>query len=335
MAGAGGDIIDLPRIDFSRKHQSLHMRLAVTTGSARHDYAVPVLVWGQGSGPGTLVMAGQHGNEYQGVLILQRVLQRLGDRLSGNLVIIPTANPSALVAATRASPHDGLDLNRSFPGRLDGSHSEQIAHAISPAILPHVDAILDIHSGGYSTAIVPSVMMHDLPDKAQFGRMVEASRGFDVPWRVIIDETHKPGMFDSVAEDQGKLFYCPELGGGSLSREVIDGGTRLVETFLATFGHLPGGRPAAAPSPLMLVPDQQHWSRATGDGVFSPMVALGDTVEQGAVVGELISLEDPTAPAVTVSAPRTGLVYMVKVGGRVRAGDSLVVVAVKGDEAGL
>jgi N-alpha-acetyl-L-2,4-diaminobutyrate deacetylase len=335
VAGADGGIVELPRIDFSQKRQALSLRLAVTIGNERREYAVPVLVWGQGRGPGTLVMAGQHGNEYQGVLILQRIFERLGRQLIGNLVIMPTANPSAQAAATRASPHDGRDLNRSFPGRPDGSHSEQIAHAISTAILPHVDAILDIHSGGYSTAIVPSVMMHDLPDKAQFRRMVEASRGFDVPWRVIIDETHKPGMFDSLAEDQGKLFYCPELGGGSLSREVIDGGTRLVETFLATFGHLPGGRPAAAPSPLMRVPDQQHWTRATSDGVFSPMVALGDPVEQGAAVGELISLDDPTAPAITVSAPRTGLVYMVKVGGRVRAGDSLVVVAVEGDEAGL
>jgi N-alpha-acetyl-L-2,4-diaminobutyrate deacetylase len=335
VASIGGGIIDLPRIDFSRKRQSLRMRFDVAGGGERRDYAVPVLVWGQGSGPGTLVMAGQHGNEYQGILILQRILQRLADRLVGNLVIIPAANPSALASATRASPHDGLDLNRSFPGRADGSHSEQIAHAISTAILPHVDAILDIHSGGYGTAIVPSVMMHDLPDKAQFGRMLEASRGFAVPWRVIIDETHKPGMFDSLAESQGKLFYCPELGGGGLSREEIDGGTRLVETFLASFGHLPGGAPAAAASPLMLVPDQQHWSRATGDGVFDPLIVPGDAVVQGQKVGALISLDDPTAPATAVHAPRTGVVYMVKVGGRARVGDSLVVVATAGDEAGL
>jgi N-alpha-acetyl-L-2,4-diaminobutyrate deacetylase len=335
MVRSDSGIIDLPRIDFGQKRQSLHMRFAVTIGGERREHSVPVLVWGQGSGPGTLVMAGQHGNEYQGVLILQRILQRLGDRLAGNLVVIPTANPSALAAATRASPHDGLDLNRSFPGRADGSHSEQIAHAISTAVLPHVDAILDIHSGGYSTAIMPSVMMHDLPDKMQFGRMVAASRGFEVPWRVIIDETHKPGMFDSVAESQGKLFFCPELGGGSLSRDVIDGGTRLVETFLATFGHLPGLAPAAVPSPLMHVPDQEHWTRATQDGVFSPLVAPGHSVVQGQLVGELIRLDDPTGPAVAVPAPRTGAVYMVKVGGRARVGDSLIVVAAVGEEGRL
>lgn len=327
MARTLSTIAALPQIDFSLPRQILQMRFAVDAGGTRHDYAVPVHVWGGGEGPGTLVMAGQHGNEYQGVLILQRVLQRLDGRLSGNVVVMPGVNPSALAAATRTSPHDGLDLNRAFPGRADGSHTEQIAHAISTVVLPHVDAILDIHSGGYNSAFVPSVMMHDLPDRAQFMRMIQASQGFEVPLRVVIDETHKPGMLDTLAETQGKLFYCPELGGGSLSREVIDGGVLLVESFLASFGHLRDVPAPTRPAPLLHVPDQDHWIKVSADGVFSPMVMPGEAAAEGQVIGEIVSLADISAPAIAVRAPRAGSVYTVKVGGRVRPGDSVGVIA--------
>lgn len=326
MSEATGEILELPRIDFARRRAVDAIRLAVTHEGARREARLPVLSWGGGRGPGTLVIAGQHGNEYQGVIILQRIIERLGGALAGNLIIVPAVNPSALRAATRTSPHDGLDLNRSFPGAVDGSPTRQIAHAISTALLPHVEVVLDIHSGGYGSAFIPGVMMHYLAERDQFRRMVSASRKFDLPVRVLIDESQKIGMFDTLVETQGKLFYCPELGGGMLTPEVLEVGYRFVESFLAAFGHLDRAPPARPPR-LLEVPDQDHWIKCDADGVFAPLVMPGRTVKAGQPLGTVMSLEDPSAPARAIPSPYDGVVYIVKVGGRVLPDQSIAVVA--------
>ncbi len=68
------------------------------------------------------------------------------------------------------------------------------------------------------------------------------------------------------------------MGGGSLSREVIDGGVLLVESFLASFGHLRDVPAPTRPAPLLHVPDQDHWIKVSADGVFSPMVMPGECI---------------------------------------------------------
>ena len=73
-----------------------------------------------GAAPGkTLVVtAGVHGCEYVGIQALRRLAADLDPaRLSGNVILLPLANPSAFYAgAKQVVPEDGVNLNRAFPG---------------------------------------------------------------------------------------------------------------------------------------------------------------------------------------------------------------------------
>src|SRR5215831_13913628 len=57
--------------------------------------------------PRALLIAGVHGDEYEGVAALQNVVKEINpDRLRGTLTIVPVANPQAFYAGTRRNPVD-------------------------------------------------------------------------------------------------------------------------------------------------------------------------------------------------------------------------------------
>jgi predicted deacylase len=94
-------------------------------------------------------VGGNHGDEYEGPVALLNLARELEpESVSGRIVIIPALNYPAVEAGTRLSPIDGRNMNRTFPGRWDGSVTEMIAHFVQNEILPGVDAVIDMHSGG-------------------------------------------------------------------------------------------------------------------------------------------------------------------------------------------
>lgn len=66
-------------------------------------------------GPAVLVVGGTHGDEGSGVAAA-KLLASGPAPISGTLVVLPEANPTAVAAGARCGP-DGLDLNRIYPGR--------------------------------------------------------------------------------------------------------------------------------------------------------------------------------------------------------------------------
>ena len=92
---------------------------------------MPVCVIRNGDGPSVLLMAGTHGDEYEGELSLARLIRRLDPaRMKGRVTILPMTNAPAVMAAKRCSPLDGGNLNRAFPGDPNG-HADQPAGIFS------------------------------------------------------------------------------------------------------------------------------------------------------------------------------------------------------------
>src|SRR5215469_7538715 len=83
-------------------------------------------------GPTLAVVAAMHGTEYASVAALGRLIQGVNpERVSGALVLVPVANQLAFETRTMyVSPPDGKNLNRTFPGRADGTYTEVLADLI-------------------------------------------------------------------------------------------------------------------------------------------------------------------------------------------------------------
>lgn len=112
---------------------------------------VPIVSIRNGSGPVVLVMAGNHGDEYEGQIVVSRIVREIdAPHVRGQLIFLPMANFPAADAGTRVSPIDGGNLNRSFPGDPAGAPTAVIADYIEHTLLPRVQYLIDLHSGGSS-----------------------------------------------------------------------------------------------------------------------------------------------------------------------------------------
>src|SRR5690606_37907787 len=89
--------------------------------SPYYQVKVPVIRIRNGDGPSLLLMAGNHGDEYEGEISLLRLSRLLEPgAMRGSVTIAPFANSPAVMAARRRSPLDEGNLNRAFPGDANG-----------------------------------------------------------------------------------------------------------------------------------------------------------------------------------------------------------------------
>ena len=175
----------------------------------------PIAVVKQGRGPTALLTGANHGDEYEGPIALFNLANELDlAQVTGRIIIVPAMNYPAFRAATRISPIDKGNLNRVFPGRPDGTVTEKIADYFQRHLLPLADYVLDIHSGGKTLQFVPFAAAHVLPDKVQQAKCVAAMKAFNAPYGMMLLELDSVGMYDSAAEEMGKIFLSTELGGG-------------------------------------------------------------------------------------------------------------------------
>ena len=151
--------------------------------SAWGSVMIPLTVVKNGKGATALLTGANHGDEYEGPLALQELALTLDPAaIAGRVIIVPFMNYPAFRAGLRNSPIDRGNLNRSFPGRPDGTVTEKIADYFTRTLLPEADIVLDIHSGGRTLDFVPFASIHHLPDAALEGRAHAAMMAFSAPF---------------------------------------------------------------------------------------------------------------------------------------------------------
>src|SRR3954466_16145134 len=74
---------------------------------------IPITLVNNGPGPTLLALGGNHGDEYEGPVALMKLARSLQpQQVHGRVIIIPALNIPAVLAGTRLSPIDGVNLNR-------------------------------------------------------------------------------------------------------------------------------------------------------------------------------------------------------------------------------
>jgi hypothetical protein len=138
-----------------------------------------------GARPGkTLLLAGvQHGDEWGEVELFRRVVRDTDPaQMSGNLLVIPVCNATALGTLSRNTQMsaDGPDMNRIWPGRFNWI-SEQIAKTVTREALPIVDALLDFHFGMWGSNLGMTTYGCDYPDEEVNRKTRELAFAFGYP----------------------------------------------------------------------------------------------------------------------------------------------------------
>jgi N-alpha-acetyl-L-2,4-diaminobutyrate deacetylase len=300
--------------------------------SAWGSVLIPITVIRNGAGPTALLVGGNHGDEYEGPIALYDLALTLDPaEVTGRIILLPALNAPAFAAGRRTSPIDGGNLNRAFPGRPDGTVTEKIADYVTRVLLPMADVVLDYHSGGKTLDFLPFCAAHVLPDRpgaaAQEARAFELVRAFGAPFSVRMLEIDAEGMFDTTAEDMGKVFVTTELGGGGTARaETVEIARRGCRNLLIAAGLL-SGTPETAETQWLDMPDATCFVFAEDGGLIRFLVDLGARVEEGQALARVYPHGRTGQVPLDLCARRCGRVVARHVPGLVKPGDCVAVVA--------
>jgi predicted deacylase len=286
------------------------------------------------SAENVICFGGTHGNEYEGQVAVKRLCAGLDpDAVAGRVVLIPQLSESACNANSRVSPLDGVNMNRAFPGKGQGSISYRIAHFVKTRIFPLGRVVIDLHSGGKEGAFPICTSFHPIPDRAQQAETARVARLFDTPFVMIYASTMASGLLTDEAEAEGKVTVGGEFGGGeTISHEGVRHAYEGVLNVLRHYSLLDGDvqkiRPPGAPPPQLVRADQlDYYVPCPRDGVWEPVVDLGAVVNKGDLIGRLHDFSDHGSPAIEVRSGRSGYILMMHLSARPQKGQTLYVAA--------
>ncbi len=305
-----------------------------TNESAYGSLTIPITVLKNGEGPTVSFTGGVHGDEYEGPVTLMKLASSLqAGKIQGRVIIIPSLNLPAVLSGSRCSPMDGLNLNRVFPGQAHGTVTEMIAHYISSEIVPLSNVHFDLHSGGKTLEYIPSIFVpHAEPGKDQ-DTALGAALAFGTDLAITEDDTFPDsGRFLSASFSQaGKMaFACELAGAGRVSPDVVSMAEHGVRNVLKYFGVMEGdtvtremqSRPATR---LVRVHDSRCYVMAPDDGLYEPLVDLGDEIVEGQLIGQVHYPQHHDKPPWQVEAPLDGILICKRPPAKVRRGDNIAI----------
>ena len=289
---------------------------------------IPIAVIANGDGPTVLLTGGNHGDEYQGPLSLLKLANTLDPaEVTGRVIIVPTMNQPAFAAAKRTSPIDDGNLNRMFPGRPDGTHTERIADYFTRVLLPMADAVIDIHDGGSTLEFIPMASSLALDDPELEAMGVAAAEAFRAPFVTKLVELDMLGMWDLVVAEAGLPFVTTEVGGtGSTRPWIVDVVDRGVRNMLRHWGAL-GGQLDGPPSQRIVVPETDPYVVSDTDGLIEWLVELGDPIAAGQPIARVHEPRKLGVEPTEYHATIDGLLAMRHHPGLVKMGDAIAMQA--------
>lgn len=285
--------------------------------------AVHVVV-GSEEGPVLYVQAAVHGDEVNNIEILRQVLSGLNpQQMKGVLIAIPVINGPAFAARQRRNPFDGEDMNRVWPGQINGATSSQMAYNLYQQAIHQAQYVIDLHTAS------SNCLLHVV-----YGAGEEASRklaevfGLEVLLEEEIDQKLKEARFQgklrNVLTARGVPAITPELGGTNCIEPAnVALGVRGVTNVMKHLGMLPGAVVPPEHPQITLRGSHLDYVAATKGGFWVPQVKVGERVSRDEVLGHVYSLATFEV-AETIVAPYHGYVLGMPDSPVINFGDDVV-----------
>jgi predicted deacylase len=296
--------------------------LALEHDSIWGDHLIPLTVF-VGSeardGEGLVAFGSNHGNEYEGPVVLKHLLREISiSDVRGRVILIPVLNPAAFLSGTRESQQeDGVNLNRAFvegagvnPALSGITH--RIAAFVREYIWPRVHIVLDLHSGGDVARFSICSNFHHVEDPQLAEKIEQTARWYGTP-SLMVYQNQTPGLLPSEAERLGKITVGTELGWGrAVNPEGVRYGKQGVRAALINNNLMHGTiepiayHKAGTQRKLEMV-SRDCFTVAPFAGHYEPLVECGTEVRQGQTFGLLHDFDYPDAEPYPCQAALDGV----------------------------
>ncbi len=295
--------------------QDLTLRLPVgSLPSGNRIYIKGHIYRSLNPGPVMLALGGVHGDEINGIEIVRRAVEEeiFKNLQFGSVIAIPLLNIYGFINYSRDVP-DGKDVNRSFPGSLDGSLAARVARSLTKKILPLSDFIIDFHTGGRNHYNYPQVRFTKGDKSSE-----ELARMFGAPF--MLSNAAITHSLRKVAQEAKKPLIVFE-GGENLRYDgfSIDHGLKGMKRVMAAKGMILED-PGLGTTKSTLV-KRSFWLRAPWSGMLRCYKPAGQRVGEGEPLG---SINDPFGTEkIRIYAPRDGFILGHNNAPVVNQGDAL------------
>ena len=257
------------------------------------------------------VVTGIHGDELEGQYVcyeLQRRIEEEKDKLTGIVDIYPAMNPLGIDSITRGIPAFDLDMNRLFPGNIDGNMTEYLAAGIIEDVAGS-DCVVDIHASNIYLTEIPQIRINEL--HADTLVPLAKCANVDFIW-VHGASTVLESTFAHSLNSIGTPVLVVEMGVGMrLTKEYGDQMVDGIFNLMKELG-IWAGKVLSVKEPMISEdPDDVCYLNATASGLFVPTVKHGVTLAEGELIGRIV---DPLQGRVLdeVRAPQKGMLFTIR-----------------------
>ncbi len=291
--------------------ESRDLSLAVTQSFSGTDVSIPLrVVRGAEPGPVLLLTAAVHGDELNGTGIIREIILTPPCELTaGTLVLVPVVNILGYERNTRYVP-DRRDLNRCFPGAVDGSLASRMAYAVFHGLVMRCDYLIDLHTAAVGRTNFPNIRADlSIPEARRI------ARAFGCP--LVVDRPGTRGTLRRAANLASRPAIVLEAGEVSkVEPAVVEMGLRGVRNVLIELDMAVGER---VPPAYQARVDRSIWLRSDAGGLLRFHAAPGEVVEKDQPVATCTTLLG--AESGIVRAPEDGVIMGLTTLPSVKPGD--------------
>lgn len=245
-------------------------------------YEMPsTIVCGAKPGKTILITAGIHSGEYPSIPAVIRTARDIDPaQVTGNIVMIHCVNTSGFWARTDCLvAEDGGNLNANYPGDPNGTVSQRIADYFVTQIFPHVDFVVDLHSGSQQEPLTPCLFFPKWEEVRT--ESLDAAKALDIPY--LIQSAAQTGEYSYAAHSMGIPALLLERGhSGFCLEEWIDGYRNDLRLLLNHLGYYPYDRKSSVEKHVFV---RSIYLAAEEDGVWYCNVKPGEAVKKGWLLG--------------------------------------------------
>ncbi len=264
-----------------------------------------------GNGRRISVVTGIHGDELEGQLVCFQVAKRIREnpeRLLGTVDLYPAINPLGIDSVTRGIPGFDLDMNRTFPGAMEGSLTEHLAACVVQDLVGS-DLCLDIHASNIYLTEIPQIRINELHREKLMPLAMEAN--VDLIWvhgaNTVLESTLAHSM-----NSLGVPTLVVEMGVGmrltpAYADQLTQGIFHLMERLrIWKEEEIPVRTPVVSEDP-----DEVTYLNAPVSGIFQKKKNHGEHLKKGDEVG--IVLNPYTGEVLTsMTAPGDGWLFTIR-----------------------
>ena len=274
------------------------------------------LINGTKDGPILTVTAGVHGTEYTGIEATMRLAKTINPaELNGAVALVHIVNaPGFQAKVPSVCPIDGLNINRVFPGKQDGSMSQNIAYALFSQLISKSNYYIDLHCGDIPEEHV-DVAYYDVLGSKTDAVSEEMARCFSTSY---IQADVVPGSSGTEACKAGVPAITSEAGElGKLEEHEVNVHIEGVLNVMKRFQLLNATVRPTHPKKL----GDRVVVRSEKAGFLHRKTKCGEAVSEGQVLAEVVNVYGEIVN--TVISPISGLILMAFPWPAVNSGDYL------------